>query len=138
MGRRNQMHRRIHSEDVGLQIAPMIDITLLLLFFFMLSNSIVRTDSRGELDLPIATSSKNSNPEFDSHTLTLDVDKSGRWFVGSETIEPHLLKSFLQNKSTLRLRADARTPAETIQRIVQTAADSGVQAIHHGIHQPEN
>ena len=50
--------RRVHHDEVGLQIAPMIDVTLLLLFFFMLAGKITKSDRLLNINVPIAATGR--------------------------------------------------------------------------------
>ena len=50
--------RRHHSEDVGFQIAPMIDITWILIIFFMVTMHLAETEFAVEVDLPIASAAE--------------------------------------------------------------------------------
>ena len=48
-------HRRrsVSNEEIGLQIAPMIDVTMLLLFFFMLSTTLGNKNTTAQIKVPI-------------------------------------------------------------------------------------
>jgi biopolymer transport protein ExbD len=50
--------RRVQHDEVGMQIAPMIDVTLLLLFFFMLSGKLTKDSKLLDINMPMAASGK--------------------------------------------------------------------------------
>ena len=56
MSTRRKKPRRAHVEEVGLQIAPMIDVTMLLLFFFMLTGKLMQGQKLKSIALPRAES----------------------------------------------------------------------------------
>jgi biopolymer transport protein ExbD len=136
MNARRRIPRHPASEEIGLQIAPMIDITLLLLFFFMLSNGTEPAARRREIRLPEADTEQPSDTETASRKLVLEVDASGGWFAGETRVNSTQLRALLETKSILLIRADARTPAATIQRIAQTAAQAGIVTLEHTITPP--
>jgi biopolymer transport protein ExbD len=136
MASRRRIPRRLVCEEIGLQIAPMIDITLLLLFFFMLSDGAHTAAGRREIGLPEADSEREPDSGTTAQKLVLDVDSEGGWFAGDLRVNPSQLRALLENKHTLLIRADARTPAETIQRIAQTASQAGIHTLQHSIQTP--
>lgn len=129
--------RRIQHDEIGLQIAPMIDVTLLLLFFFMLSGKLSQGAKLRSIDLPkiSAETAANSSAELE----VLNVDAGGRLFIGERALEPkelaaHLRSRFQQRPSLkLHLRADAATPASKVKEILRMAAEAGALEIVYGI-----
>jgi biopolymer transport protein ExbD len=137
---RRKKNRSPHVEEVGLQIAPMIDITLLLLFFFMLSNVMDPGGSRRRIELP-TTSIENPDPREPASPapalrVVLDIDGEGQLLAGDQKLAPPQLRAFFERKRELLIRADARTPAKTIQKVIRTAAESGIHRIQHSIQAP--
>lgn len=124
------------SEEIGLQIAPLIDITLLLLFFFMLSDRADPAAARRDIRLPEASPEQATAPGPEPQKFVLDVDREGGWFAGERRVNTSELRVLLEHKRSLLIRADACTPAETIQRIAQTAAQAGIHALEHSIQTP--
>lgn len=129
----------MQGEEVGLQIAPMIDITLLLLFFFMLSNaadSRVSPRSIAVPEVPAAGAKQEPALQDPGMRVVLDIDAAGGWFCGERPLEAPDLPALFRGKHTLLLRADAQTPARIIQQVVLAAAEAGVQAIEHTVQNP--
>ena len=60
MSQTRRRMRRVQHEEVGLQIAPMIDVTLLLLFFFMLSGKLTKGAKLLEINIPTAASQRDA------------------------------------------------------------------------------
>lgn len=129
--------RRLQHDEIGLQIAPMIDVTLLLLFFFMLSGRLSQGTRWRAIDLPKLTGQTQTHPSGGLEVLNVGAD--GGVFVGEHFMQPnelalHLRKRFQQSPSlTLHLRADAATPASKIKEIVQMAAGAGAAEIVYGV-----
>ena len=135
--------RRLHHEEIGLQIAPMIDVTLLLLFFFMLSGKL--NGGRKERAIELPKISAGLEPKETRETIgtgereVLNVDAGGALFVGERPVDMEALASHLrarfQQRPALKLplRADAATPASRIKELLRVAAEAGALEIVYGI-----
>lgn len=131
--------RRPHAEEVGLQIAPMIDVVMLLLFFFMLTGKLMQGQKMRTLDLPRATSAVI--PKDVSGRDILNVDGEGRIFAGEQEMDLKELKAYLKQRLIdypplkIYVRADARTPAKQIKKIMEAAAEGGAVEVIIASHQ---
>lgn len=131
--------RRPHAEEVGLQIAPMIDVVMLLLFFFMLTGKLMQGQKMRTLDLPRATSAVI--PKDVSGRDILNVDGEGRIFAGEQEMDLKELKAYLKQRLIdypplkIYVRADARTPAKQIKQIMEAAAEGGAVEVIIASHQ---
>ena len=127
----------MEHDEIGLQIAPMIDVTLLLLFFFMLSGKLSRGARLRFIELPKI--SAETEPKLSGELEVLNVDAAGKLFVGERAVEPseltaHLRGRFQQRPSLkLHLRADAATPAAKIKEILRLVSEAGAVEIFYGI-----
>ncbi|MDX6765422.1 MAG: biopolymer transporter ExbD [Candidatus Methylacidiphilales bacterium] len=121
--------RRPHVEEIGLQIAPMIDVVMLLLFFFMLTGKLMQGQKMRTLDLPRASAAVI--PKDTSGRDIINVDEQGRMFAGDQQMDLKQLKAYLKQRLIdypplkIYVRADARTPARQIKDIMQAAAEGG-------------
>ena len=129
--------RRVPHEEVGLQIAPMIDVTLLLLFFFMLSGKLSRSAKLMRIQVPTASAARDTPAS--SPRDVINIDASGQCFAGerplrSDELAAHLRARF-QNAPPLKLqvRADASTPAAKIKEIMHLAAEAGALEVVYGV-----
>ena len=129
--------RRIQHDEIGLQIAPMIDVTLLLLFFFMLSGKLTGGAKLRTIDLPRISVELDTKGPVEREVLNLDA--AGALFVGERPVDltqlaAHL-RSRLQQRPALKLhlRADAATPASKIKELLRIAAEAGALDIVYGI-----
>ena len=120
--------RRIQHEEVGLQIAPMIDVTLLLLFFFMLSGKLTKGAKLLEINIPAAASGKAPREMGDRDVII--IDEYGQLFSGHQ---PVTSKNYPPLK--LYVRADARTPGRKIKEVMKIAAEAGAIEVIFGVRQ---
>jgi biopolymer transport protein ExbD len=118
----------------------MIDVTLLLLFFFMLSGRLTKQAKMKTIAIPIASASQNS--ENTGERDVINVDSSGKWFAGDTPVNraelaAHLRARF-QNHPPLKLyvRSDAGTPAAKIKELMSLAADAGAVEVVYGVRKP--
>lgn len=133
--------RRRHYEEVGFQIAPLIDITFILLIFFMVTTKLSKDKKRVEVKLP--TASAAVLPKDVSGRDIINLDGTGQIYVGDKPSTMKELRAYLKQRlidvPPLRLyvRADAQTPARKIKEIMQACADAGaVEVIFGAYNQP--
>ena len=129
--------RRIAHEEVGLQIAPMIDVTLLLLFFFMLSGKLTKAEKMMDIKVPRALTGKIPVDEGDRDVINIDAGGqlfSGNKAVTSKELTTHLKERF-KNYPPLKLyiRADAGTPGKKIKEVMRIASEAGAVEIVFGV-----
>lgn len=127
------------DDDVGFQLAPMIDMTFLLLVFFMVTTKISKEQIKEEVRLPVASNAVI--PDDIGNRDIISIDAEGRYFVGQEITDKkglaeHLKKRF-ENTPPLRLyiRADQKTPGKKIKEIMKMAADAGAVDVIFGSYQ---
>lgn len=120
--------RRVQHDEIGMQIAPMIDVTLLLLFFFMLSGKLT-TDTK-LLDINVPTAASGKVPEEMGDRDVINIDENGQLFSGNQPVSSkeltgHLKQRF-QNYPPLKLyiRADAKTPGKQIKEVMRIASEA--------------
>ena len=127
------------EDEVGFQLAPMIDMTFLLLIFFMVTTKISKEQIKEEVKLPVASNALI--PEDVSNRDIISIDEQGRYFIGAEPTDKKALADYLkkrfENTPPLRLyiRADITTPAKKIKEIMKMAADAGAIDVIFGSYQ---
>lgn len=135
-----------HEEELEFQIAPMVDVLLVILVFFITitSASVLRVDQR--VNLPIADhagkmvkswNEKLINIYWDEPSQTGSVavmdDKTGRTTTYAEMseLETYLKSEVAARGQTLRVifRADRDTPSFQIQKVMGACAAAGIADI---------
>lgn len=105
----------------GINVTPLVDITLVLLIIFMVTATYIVKETI-EVDLPEAANAG----ETVQTTLALVLDKEGRLFLNGKPVTEAELQAQVP-----ALRAEAQTKDETLQAII--AADRSVthgQVVH--------
>lgn len=127
------------DDEVGFQLAPMIDMTFLLLIFFMVTTKISKEQIKEEVKLPVASNAVI--PDDVSNRDIISIDAQGRYFIGQEIADKKRLAEYLkkrfENTPPLRLyiRADQKTSGKKIKEIMKMAADAGAVDVIFGSYQ---
>jgi len=117
------------EDEVGFQLAPMIDITFLLLIFFMVTTKISKEQVKVDIKLP--TASNAVIPKNLSDRDIISIDGNGDYWVAQNRVSKKELTEHLKHRFTnhpplrLYVRADKLTPAKKIKELMKIAAEAG-------------
>ena len=120
--------RRRHCEDIGFQIAPMIDITWILIIFFMVTMHLAENEFSVEVQLPVASAA--AVPPDLNDRVVVNIDASGRYQVGQQAMALVQLTAYLKQRMIdhpplkVYLRADATTSARQIKEFYRACAEA--------------
>jgi biopolymer transport protein ExbD len=95
--------KRNDTEEVEIDMSPMIDMVFLLLIFFIVASQIIKVD-KVPIDLPAAVYAKV--PEDETGRYVITVSKDGDVFVGPESQQ--VTMSELEDKVAEQLEADEK------------------------------
>jgi biopolymer transport protein ExbD len=127
------MIRRRAIDDVGMQIAPMVDITWIMIIFFMVTNEIAENEYDVPIKLPIATAAVV--PDEMAGRVIVNLDAQGSYFLGNEKLDLAELTSQLKRRMIefpplkVYLRADANTAALRTKEFYRACAEAGAVEI---------
>lgn len=119
------------SDNIDLNLTPLIDVVFLLLIFFMVSTTFEQ-QSKLKIDLPEASASKT---EQQPDAVVIAIDARGRYFINDrqlvnsqlDTLKAALQKTVGDKRDTpLVLRADAKTPHQSVVMAMDAAAQLGL------------
>ena len=129
--------RELPEEDPEFQIAPMIDILLVLLVFFMSISSTQVLQTNELVKLPVAKDAKNAGDTAEGRVIVNvlwegisnagTIEISGRNFTSPADVQP-LLQTEVKNNPNAQvlIRADKAVRYEYLRGILKTAAAAGV------------
>ena len=135
-GKKKATHKPEHEPDPEFQIAPMIDILLVLLVFFMSISSTEVLQSNKEINLPIAKEAKEAkdnpgqviiNVTYTSiNDLTaIEVDQQN--YAMPADIVPILINKVSANPLLrVLIRADREVRYDYVRKILEAVGQSGV------------
>ncbi len=127
------------EDEIGFQLAPMIDMTFLLLIFFMVTTKISKEQVNVEIKLP--TASNASIPDDLSNRDIISIDKDGTYYIGQTPADKKQLTDHLKERfkvtPPLRLyvRADKNTPGKQIKELMRIASEAGAVNVIFGTYQ---
>ncbi|MFZ4766446.1 MAG: ExbD/TolR family protein, partial [Roseimicrobium sp.] len=125
--------RRVHQEEVGLQIAPMIDVTMLLLFFFMLTGKLTQGMKLMNVSLPKASTVQEQKDKSDRDVI--NIDAQGMLYSGDVAMTDKEMAAYLKKRLAAQpplkiyVRADANTHGKRIKEVMRMAAEAGAVTV---------
>ncbi|MEM9018029.1 MAG: biopolymer transporter ExbD [Verrucomicrobiota bacterium] len=129
--------RKRPIEEVSFQITPMIDLTFLLLIFFMVTQKITEQELNVPVKLPVAISAVA--PEKTQRDV-INIDGEGNYYIGdristTEEVLAHLKVKFKDFPPLqIYLRADKDTPTKKIREFVEMATEVGAIDLIFGVY----
>jgi biopolymer transport protein ExbD len=130
--------RKTSLEKGRLDIAPLVDVVLLLIIFFMLTSSFI-TPSGLRIDLP---SAQVVEPQEREH-LTVTISEEGEIFIDERPVSPEALRDRLASAlstfpgRTLILEADRQSRHGIVVRVMSLARDLGWEKMAIAAHPEE-
>ncbi|MCH2060464.1 MAG: biopolymer transporter ExbD [Verrucomicrobiales bacterium] len=124
------------DEVVSFQITPMIDMTFLLLIFFMVTSKLSKEQVKMDVNLPTASASRI--PDDLSNRDVINVDKDGNFYIANTMASPEQLKQHLEERFKaapplkIYYRADKGTPYEVTEKFMKLAAEAGAHQVLFG------
>jgi biopolymer transport protein ExbD len=123
------------------QIAPMIDVLLVLLIFFMsiTTAEILKVDP--SITLPVSANAKRAEAELSKHEVAINVrwdpktSKAAIVVEDNEYTNPEELPPYLQKRHRIDpllravVRCDKDSPAIEVQRVMSLIAEGGIADI---------
>ncbi|EON92821.1 biopolymer transport protein ExbD/TolR [Marinobacter lipolyticus SM19] len=123
--------KRQRSQEVGVDLTPLIDVVFLLLIFFMVSTTFTR-ESHLEVELPQA--SAEARAETEVREIDVVINAEGQYILNDRTLVNNrretlerAVRELSEGDSSLPyvITADARTPHEFVVRAMDVAGRLG-------------
>jgi biopolymer transport protein ExbD len=117
-------------EALGIQIAPLVDVLILLLAFFVISWKFSRFETEIDISLPAAEKGQPLSREYNE--IVVNVHTDGRVVVDSQPYDDATLFSRLEKIARINpnvaviVRGDKATPYEHIVAVLDTCKRAGV------------
>ena len=135
-----KVERRL-SIQPGFMLAPMIDMTFLLLIFFMVTTKISKEQIKLDIKLPVAANAVL--PEDLSNRDIINIGGDGTYYLKNTPVTKEDLSKYLKRRfkdyPPLRLyvRADRNTPGKKIKELMRLAAEAGAIDVIFGSYQKD-
>ncbi len=120
---------RPQSEEITINLTPLIDVVFLLLIFFMVSTTFTK-ETQLKVDLPQATTDQVAQVEM----LEITINADGSFAINDKTLvnaQPKTVRAALLKESSgdlttpLKISADAATPHQAVITAMDVAANLG-------------
>ncbi len=119
------------SDDIELNLTPLIDVVFLLLIFFMVSTTFEK-QAKLKLELPSASVEAKV---ADQKTVVIGIDAKGHYFINDRQLVNTSLDTLKialkkvtngQTDIPVTLRADAKTPHQSVVTAMDAASQLGL------------
>ncbi|MGM0767358.1 MAG: ExbD/TolR family protein [Pseudomonadota bacterium] len=123
--------KRQRSQEVGVDLTPLIDVVFLLLIFFMVSTTFTR-ESHLQVELPQA--SAEARAETEVREIDVVINAEGQYILNERTLVNNrretlerAVRELAEGDNSLPyvITADARTPHEFVVRAMDVAGRLG-------------
>jgi biopolymer transport protein ExbD len=125
---------------IAMQLAPMIDILLLLLSFFIIGWQFSRSET--ELNVSVPTAQEGAEPEQQRGEIIINVLPDGTVRVEGLTVDLLQLHSKLSaiakqfKNQPVRIRGDAKAEYQHIVKVIDTCQKAGIWNISFATQRP--
>ncbi len=136
-----KFRKRVAPSVLGFQIAPMVDVLLVLLCFFIVTWSFARKEMELDVKVPTADNGKESNPVVNQTVLNVKAD--GSYVLNRKTLTAAELLARLRELSGLFpdyaiiLRGDRNVKYESIVQVMDICRDANIWNIAFATGKPE-
>lgn len=122
------------EEELEFQIAPMIDVLLVILVFFIMITSASVLQGDPDIELPVASDATKPEKSRAEAVLNLHFKDKAGWVTMDKVTYSKLdalskkLEAMSKGKENFRvvIRADRTLPAMFVQKVLGACADAGV------------
>ena len=125
-------HRRGEIKIADFDVTPMVDVTMLLIIFFLLTMHFTNAARVSPMNLPQEKGDVGAQRHEES-AFVIDVRKDGTFGLGNEVVDMDALvaraKAFVSgaNVTNIIVRADKDRPASDVDRLARSLAAAGIR-----------
>lgn len=117
--------------EIGFNMTPMIDVTFLLIIFFLISSHLAQQEVQMELELPAAETGSGTIDE--SRLIVVNVLPGGTIMTAGKLVDSEELQRIFDFERRqvgedleIRIRSDRHVPYRAVEPIMIAAARAGV------------
>jgi biopolymer transport protein ExbD len=125
-----KFRKRPEPHVLGFQIAPMVDILLVLLCFFIVTWNFARKENELDVKVPSAQNAKDSNPVVNQTVLNVKADGSVIWnrkpiALQELAVKLKELSGYFPDYAII-VRGDERVPFRFIAAVLDTCREANI------------
>jgi biopolymer transport protein ExbD len=121
------------SSPFTVNMTPMIDVTFLLIIFFLVSSHLGKQENNLKLNLPSSQTGIDSGVADQRRTTTVQVLPDGALVLGGQVIEIAPFRKAIAARHSetpgglrIRIRTDKKVPYSTIAKVLKACTQAGV------------
>src|SRR5262245_34698419 len=136
-----KFRRRADPHVLGFQIAPMVDVLVVLLCFFIVTWNIARKER--ELDVKVPTADNGGEPSVEVNQTVLNLKADGSLVMNTKPITYEELGLKMKTLATLNpdyaiiLRGDENVPYKFVAKVLDVCRGAGIWNVAFPVSQPE-
>ena len=136
-----KFRRRAQLSPLGFQIAPMVDVLLVLLCFFILTWNFARKEM--ELDVKVPTAENGGEPSLDINQTVLNLKADGSLVMNTKVVtydelfEKMAALSKINKDYAIILRGDENVPYKYVARVLDVCRGAGIWNVAFPVTKPE-
>ncbi len=123
---------RRSTEEVGVNMTPMIDIVFQLIIFFVVTTALDQQSFNERIQLAFSPHGP-AIEKRDPRTVTIEVDEKGRLYIGHNRLTEDSLRNLLRSAvaygadtTPVQIRGDRRVRHESIRRVMEACGEAGL------------
>ena len=123
----SQLRRRHDTRKAMLDIAPMVDVSLTLVVFLLLSS-----ESLEMSEIPVVLPQASTGQEADK-SMTIQIDDTGRIYLEDQAQTISSLLTHIDGVSKVTIQADPPARHGRVTVVVDALRQAGIQHIFYGV-----
>ncbi len=136
-----KLRRRAEPLVMGFQIAPMVDVLLVLLCFFILTWNFARKEM--ELDVKVPTAEHGEEPVLDVNQTVLNLKADGSMVMNTKPVsydelgDKMAILAKINPDYAIILRGDENVPYKYVARVLDVCRGAGIWNVAFPVSRPE-
>lgn len=136
-----KFRRRAEPNVMGFQIAPMVDVLLVLLCFFILTWNFARKEM--ELDVKVPTAEHGGEPSLEANQTVLNLKQDGSLVMNTKPVtyeelsEKMVALARINKDYAIILRGDENVPYKYVARVLDVCRGAGIWNVAFPVTKPE-
>ncbi len=124
------------SSGIAINMTPMIDVTFLLIIFFLVSGHLAKQENNIKLDLPFSQTGLDSLHGGQHPTATVQVLPDGSYQMGGHSISVEDVRKAIAARHAetpgglrVRIRTDRSVPYSVIAKLLKACTQAGTSDV---------
>jgi biopolymer transport protein ExbD len=124
------------ASGVSINMTPMIDVTFLLIIFFLVSSHLAKQENNVRLDLPKTQTGLDSELSNQHRTSTVHVLPDGTYQMGGQSISIQSIQQVIAARHAetpgglrVRIRTDRSVPYSVVSKLLKACTQAGTSDV---------